>query len=813
MTLPAGSRLGPYEILSAVGAGGMGEVYKAKDTRLERTVAVKVLPSHLSENAEFRQRFEREAKTISQLSHPHICTLHDVGNQDGVEYLVMEFLEGETLAVRLAKRPLPLEQVLRYGIQISDALDKAHRQGIVHRDLKPGNVMLTKSGLKLVDFGLARLAGPALGSIVSSLSVVPTQAEMGLTTRGAILGTFQYMAPEQLEGREADARTDIWALGLVLYEMSSGKEAFSGRSQASLIGAILKEEPPPLTQRQPTTPPALERAVRTCLAKDPDDRWQSAHDVAAELQWIAEAPGGVAARGPRSKSDGLLLWALGAAVGLLTLTLTLVLTARRPAEQPLVVRAAIPVPEGTGVDSISLSPDGRLMAFAGSSSEGPTRLWVRPLDSDTARELPGTEGAKYPFWSPDGHRLGFFAEGALKKVDLMGGAAETLCPASQPRGGSWNRDGVIVFAPNTGSGLYRISASGGTPTALTTLDAKRREGSHRWPYFLPDDRHLLYYARSGQQENSAIYAVSLDSREVRRLMAASSNAAYAPPGYLLFERGGKLVAQQFDARTLSLGGEPVAVTEDVAYDGGPFRSLFTVSQNGVLAYQTAAGYTTRIASLDRSGRRLAVLASSENSYNLALSPDDKRLAVSRFASQRGSRDIWLYDLLRGTSSRLTFGSGAEVNPLWSPDGSRIVFGSDLEGVYDLYQKPATGSAREELLLSTSQPKYADDWSPDGRHIVFESLDPDNSSDLWVLGMTGEQKPAPFLRTNADEREARFSPDGRWLAYASDESGRPEVYVQSFPASGGSGRCRAAAAAFLAGGATGRNSITSAWTRT
>ncbi|HEX9689512.1 MAG TPA: protein kinase, partial [Thermoanaerobaculia bacterium] len=550
MTLAAGSRLGPYEILSAVGAGGMGEVYKAKDTRLERTVAVKVLPARLSENPEFRQRFEREAKTISQLSHPHICTLHDVGNQDGVEYLVMEFLEGETLTERLAKRPLPLEQVLRYGIEISDALDKAHRQGIVHRDLKPGNVMLTKSGLKLVDFGLARLAGPALGSIVSSLSVVPTQAEKGLTARGAILGTFQYMAPEQLEGGEADGRTDIFALGLLLYEMATGQKAFSGKSQASLIGAILKDDPAPISSVQPMAPPALDRLVKTCLAKNPDDRFQTAHDVRLQLQWIAEggSVAGVAAPvAARRKSREKLAWALFAIAALAAAGLGGFLVARWP-QPPRTVRSSLLPPEKSSFafefGPMALSPDGRRVAFVATSS-GINMLWVQPLSGVSAQPLAGTDGASNPFWSPDSRFLGFFADRKLKKIEASGGPPQTLADASLGRGGSWNREGVILFVPNSREVVHRVSASGGGASPVTKLDARASELSHRWPVFLPDGRRFLYLAQNslGAGEKNGIYAASLDGGERKLLFNANTNVAYTPPGHLLFYRERTLLAR------------------------------------------------------------------------------------------------------------------------------------------------------------------------------------------------------------------------------------------------------------------------------
>jgi serine/threonine protein kinase len=519
MTLAAGSRLGPYEILSAIGAGGMGEVYKARDTRLERTVAVKVLPEHLTANEDLRQRFEREAKTISQISHPHICALYDVGREGDRDYLVMEYLEGETLAARLDKGALPAEQLLRYGIEIADALDKAHRLGIVHRDLKPGNVMLTKSGVKLLDFGLAKAVQPAAS--VSALTSMPTETP-ALTAEGTILGTFQYMAPEQLEARDTDARTDIFAFGAVVYEMATGQKAFSGRSRASLIGAILKDEPPPISAVQPMTPPALDRVVKTCLAKDPEDRWQTARDVVLELGWIAEGsqagttPPAVAARRSRER----VAWILSALLAI-ALALTLVLPylgrARTSSEGRAVRLSVLPPEKGRFMPgTIALSPDGTRLAFVAADADGRSLLWIRSLDALEARALPGTERAYAPFWSPDGRFLAFFAEGKLKRVEASGGPPQilsnltgTLSAGTVGRGGTWNREGVILFAPNPGGPLVRIADTGGAPAPVTKLDVSRQENSHRWPVFLPDGRRFLYFARSRLKENHAIFVGSL----------------------------------------------------------------------------------------------------------------------------------------------------------------------------------------------------------------------------------------------------------------------------------------------------------------
>src|SRR5262245_37133496 len=618
MALAAGSKLGPYEVLSAIGAGGMGEVYKARDPRLERNVAVKVLPSHLSASPEVRQRFEREAKTISQLSHPHICALYDVGNQDGVEYLVMEYLEGETLAQRLLNGSIPAEQTLKYGIEITDALDKAHRQGIVHRDLKPGNVMLTKTGVKLLDFGLAKAVQPA--SSASSLSVLPTQAVAPLTQEGTILGTFQYMAPEQLEGKEADARTDIFAFGAVLYEMATGKKAFSGSSQASLISAILRDDPLPISQVQPMSPPALDRVVRGCLAKDPEDRWQSAGDVGKQLKGIADGseaalPGPAIAR--RRKGRERLAWLAFAAAALAALLLALLPLRQRPAPSARFESSILPPGKNHFVfrgSPLAVSPDGRRIAFTAESSEGTRRLWVRSFDATSAQPLPGTEGAIRPFWSPDSRSVGFFADGKLKRIEASGGLPQTLCDAPSGLGGTWNREGVILFSPDFLKPIYRVASSGGAAVPITSVNLGKGEFGHLWPVFLPDGRHFLYISGLGragrQQEMLGAYVGSLDSKEVRLLHAGRGNVAYAPSsdpsrGHLLFMRGATLLARPLDAGRLELTGEAIPVAENVKYFGAQSSGAFSVSDNGILAYGTGVqGDPAQMLWFDRTGRQI-----------------------------------------------------------------------------------------------------------------------------------------------------------------------------------------------------------------
>ncbi|MFN2385493.1 MAG: protein kinase [Thermoanaerobaculia bacterium] len=525
MTLVSGTRLGPYEIQDLVGAGGMGEVYRARDTRLERTVAIKVLPTHLSESPEVRERFDREAKTVSQLSHPNVCALYDVGHQDGIDYVVMEYLEGETLAERLLKGPLAIEQVLRYGVEIAGGLDRAHRQGIVHRDLKPGNVMLTRAGVKLLDFGLAKAFQT---QPLSGTTALPTAAH--LTQEGTILGTFQYMAPEQLEGKDADARTDIFALGAVLFEMATGRKAFGGASQASLISSIMSADPPSISAVQPLSPPALDRVIRKCLAKDPEDRWQSAHDVASELKWVGEggSQAGISAPAiPRRRSRERLAWG-AAAVAAAGAILFGALLLRRPAADAE-RRAFVLMPDSRSeLQAVAISPDDRNLALSFADRQGQTALFLRPIGSVETRRLPGTEDSADPFWSPDGRQIGFFSRGKLKRISVDGGAVQTLADADR-HGASWGRAGTIVYCQAFGSALQRVAATGGSPGPATTLDASRQEVMHAWPKFLPDGKHFVFYARSADPAKSAIFLASLDSTERTLLTAADAGPLYAEP--------------------------------------------------------------------------------------------------------------------------------------------------------------------------------------------------------------------------------------------------------------------------------------------
>jgi Tol biopolymer transport system component len=794
MTLESGTRLGPYEILAPIGAGGMGEVYRARDTRLERTVAVKVLSDQLSKSEEVRQRFEREAQTISQLSHPHICALYDVGREGETEYLVMEYLEGETLADRLLKGPLPLEQTLRYGVEIADALDKAHRQGIVHRDLKPGNVMLTKSGVKLLDFGLAKAIAPVTPQ--SGLTSLPTMMGTAdnLTQKGTILGTFQYMAPEQLEGKEADARTDIFAFGCVLYEMTTAKKAFAGSSQASLISAIMQNDPPPISSVSPMTPPALDRVVRICLAKDPDDRWQSAHDIAGELKWIAEgsqagvpAPMAVVTR---RKNRERLAWIGFGIATLLAATFAVAYLRRAPRLLPA-VRAMLPLPETMFLGELSISPDGTRLAFTASKQGGQPALWIRRLDGSSAQRVPGAENAYFPFWSPDGRFVGFFAEGKLKRVDPTGGAILTICDAQRGVGGTWNRDGTIVFAPVPTSGLYRVPAAGGQPAPVTKLDSSRHETAHRYPQFLPDGRHFLYMAANlsapANDPANSIRVGSIDGKGDKILLRVASGASYAS-GHLLYVRDGTLLAQEVDLSRLVTKGEPVPIVQRLGLYGFQFFWPFSVSENGVIVAAPELNNPSRLLWLDRSGKQIGSVGEPGFIGNPRLSPDGCKLAVDRYDPSRDTAEIWIYDTLSGVGTKFAFSPAHDGIPIWSPDGISILFASDrkAKGAHsDLWIKPIDGG-KERIFAESSDDRGPEDWSRDGRFLSFSVIEARGrrNTQLWFLDTTRERRVVPFA-TDADiQGNSRFSPEGRWIAYSSNESGRFEVYVRAFPGPGG-----------------------------
>ena len=761
----------------------MGEVYRARDTRLDRTVAIKILPAYLSGRPDAKQRFEREAKAISSLQHPNICTLFDIGSQNGTDFLVMEYLEGETLADRLAKGPLPSEQVLKYGAEIAEGLEKAHRSGIIHRDLKPGNIMLTKSGAKLMDFGLAKASAVAPVSGLSVTLATP-EASHPLTAAGTIVGTFQYMAPEQVEGKEADARSDIFALGAVLYEMASGKRAFSGKSHASIVAAILASEPQPISTVQPMSPPALDRVVQGCLAKDPDERWQTAHDVKLQLQWIAEGGSQAGIPAPVSKRRRIsqnVAWTVAAILALATIAFAIAWLFRSPSPRHT-LRVSIMAPDGNYFrpTDLAISPDGSKLTFAASDTNGKTQLWVRSLDSESAQPIAGTDGAVQPFWSPDSHTIGFFADGKLKRMEASGGGLQVLADAPVPRGGTWNKDGVILFAPSAASGLSRVSASGGTVEQVTTLESTTNEDSHRWPCFFPDGKHFAFLVRSGLSTGAVpIYAGTLGSKEKTLLTQTNGKPGCDQPGFLLFVRGSNLMAQPFDQSRLKLTGDSTPVVEQLGRDY-TFTAAYSASGNGLLIAHGGGISTSVVTWYDRAGKAGAVLA-NDNFNVIRFSPDGKTLATSIYDNS-GGEDLWLFDLERGVRSRFTFGQGLSDDPVWSPDGKMIVFDSNRTGAYAIYQKPSNGTQKEELVYSDPAVKFTTSWSPDGKYVLMDwvSSASQGKASIYVLPMFGDHKAYPLINNDFNNTYAQFSPDGRWVAYDSNESGKDEIYAVAFP---------------------------------
>ena len=792
MPLTSGTKLGPYEIVSPLGAGGMGEVYRARDSRLGREVAVKVLPQHLSANPEVRTRFEREAKTVSSLNHPNICTLFDVGREGDTDYLVMELVDGETLAQRLTKGAMPPADVLRVGAQIADALDRAHRAGVIHRDLKPGNVMLTKSGAKLMDFGLARATGLAgvgggSGATMMAMTQSPTMAAP-LTAEGTIVGTFQYMAPEQLEGKEADARSDLWALGCVLYEMATGKRAFDGATQASLISAIMRDQPRPMSLLSPMSSPALERLVNECLAKDPEDRWQSAGDIRRGLEWIASgstASGMPAVGAPRR---GLPIGALGIAAGVLIALAALAVAFgpwRTRASGPPLVRFSIPSPALTLLDSpaeAELSPDGLTLVFVASDSLNIGHLYTRPLGSPDARMVQGTEKATLPFWSPDSRMIGFFAADRMRKVALDGSAPTDLCTAPDGRGGSWSPTGVIVFAPSNQGGLSRVSANGGTPTVVTQPDSARHERGHRYPQFLPDGRHFLYVA-IGSDEQMSTFVATDDGKPPVEVCQGGSMARYAAPGYLLFLDSGvnsqrrRLMARRFDVGSMRASGDARLVLDAVNATNFGYPNV-TTTREGMLVAQHWSAPRARLMWRDRHGTITGVYSEDTDITSPALSPDGHRLAYAG----RDPADLFVRDLSTGVSTRLTFENEQVGNTIWSPDGQRIAFSrlSASRG-WESRIKAADGSGPDSLAFhGPALFSFPQSWSRDGRWLVAQCADVSGNFDLWVVPMTGGGSPHAYQHTPALEGSAALSPDGRWLAFLAEDGDRRSLYVQSFP---------------------------------
>jgi serine/threonine protein kinase len=785
MALVANDKLGPYEIIEQAGIGGMGEVYKARDNRLDRTVAIKILPPSLNGNQDLKQRFEREAKAISSLNHPFICTLYDIGHDNGNDFLVMEYLEGETLSDRLAKGALPIEEVMTIAIQIADALDSAHRQGLIHRDLKPGNVMLTKDGAKLMDFGLAKLQIDG-GLAENAPSITMTTP---LTSVGMIIGTMQYMSPEQLEGKEADARSDIFAFGALLYEMTTGKRAFEGTSQATLIAAIIERDPVSVTSYKPLTPPGLERLIKKCLDKDPDSRWQSTRDMSDELRWISQSgsqagiPVRIAARRKfkfnLARLNGLL--AMAAAVFFAVLWFT------RDIPEPNLLR--FNATTRTDISQVSwpcLSPNGEYLAFKAVDAGGTGMVWIRPLNSLESYPLPGTEGANRPFWSPDSKYIAFIVNrNQLKKIPAAGGPAQLICETDAGADGTWGSSGYIIYDAGPGDSLFIVAATGGTPVNLLGLDREAGETTHSWPWFLPDGKHYLYLAEMSDKAkaggNYLLKVGNIETREAETLFPIDARVQYCEPGYLVYFRDGILLAQKFDADKLEVDGEAKPLTDEVGV-GEADRAEFGLSNQGTLAYQTNSSMSlNKIVWIDRTGEEIGQIGEPGSYDDIFLSPDETKLTLSIYDGDQ--TDIWVHDLVRDVKTRITFNDANDITPLWSADGKHIYYSNNESGIYKVYRKAANGLGEEKLI-----------YGNDTLHAAFISRSPDeryfygarvkSNWNIVKFDVTDSLNSEVIVGTPYAERCAAVSPDGKYLAYYGTESGRAEIYVLELAEGGG-----------------------------
>jgi eukaryotic-like serine/threonine-protein kinase len=789
LSLSAGTKLGRYEIRSKIGEGGMGEVYRAHDPKMNREVAIKVLPPAVSADKDRLARFEQEAQAAGALNHPNILAVYDVGSHDDAPYIVSELLEGESLRERLDDGLLAQRKATEYALQAARGLAAAHEKGIIHRDLKPDNLFITVDDrVKILDFGVAKLVTPVDESIPQT-EIATRKVQ---TNPGTVVGTVGYMSPEQVRGKHVDHRSDIFSLGAVLYEMLSGQRAFQRDSAVETLNAILKEEPTDLLTTTRNVPPALERVVWHCLEKSPDRRFQSTTDVAFALEalsGISTQPSqettfiaGAGRSGSRLINRERIVWG---SVCLLLLGAIVLFSfwSRRQTTTARAVRLALVTPaEASGPNRITISPDGQRVVFIANTADGKRLLWVRSLESLTAQPLAGTDGAVSPFWSPDSRFVGYFAAGKLLKVDALGGRPQTLCNAEQNRGGTWSANGIILFAGN--EGLYRVSSQGGAASLATKVGPK--EEAHRWPQFLPDGQHFVFLADAATAEDHHIRLGSLDSQESQILFDAISRIIYAPPGYLLYVNQGALIARRFDANSLKLTGEPATIVEHVAEVGGNHEYDFSVSDDGILAYQ-AGNPNAQLTWFDRDGKKLKVAGETGNYSEVAVSPDGRLAAVGMLDADDRASDVWVVDLDRNSSSRFTFDSNGDGTPVWSPDGSKILFGSNRagNGQVNLYVKSSAGAGEEQLLLQSDSEKYASCWSRDGQYVFFENYAPKAQAAIWVLSLTGDRQPRPILQsTSFEQLQPKLSPDGHFLAYTSNESGRWEVYVQPFPTTGG-----------------------------
>ncbi len=787
MALTVGQKLGPYEIESPAGAGGMGEVYKARDTRLDRTVAIKVLPESTAQNPDLRARFEREAKAISSLNHPHICTLHDIGHQDGVDYLVMEYIEGETLAERLKKGPMDIPEALGIAIEAADALDSAHRQGLIHRDLKPGNIMLTKDGAKLLDFGLAKTQiGAGEGDSFSAITQTTP-----LTGVGTLIGTIQYMAPEQLEGAEAEKRSDIFAFGVVLYEMIAGQSAFAGKSQASLIAAIIERTPTPITTLKPMAPPGLDRLIQKCLAKDPEARWQSIRDLADELRWIAQSgsQAGIAAPlSARRRFRFRLAWGVAALALLSTAALAFVILTQKDAPDRVRRYTIRPQPDLQSMFWPVISPDGSKLAFQGVDTSMTQSIWIRSLNSLESHRLPGTEGAGRPFWSPDSRYLAFVINNKqIKKILVAGGPPQLIGEAEFVADGTWGTSGNMLLDGRKIDSILQISASGGLTRPVETIySIDSKNNNYAWPYFLPDGKSFLFTRHRdtrGFSNDFELMVGSVESKETRALVTADSRVVYTTNGYLLYVQENVLLAYAFDASSWELKGEPIPVAENVP--SGVFgRAGFSVSDEGTLILDnSSSGDQTELVWVDRSGEIISKVGNPNIYDDIALSPDGKSLAYIVSNSSDESRDLWVHDLKRDIASKLTFGAERIWSPIWSRDAERLYFTRMTSGKYLLWSKASNGAGAEnELFDSGVNEGVITDVSSDGKTVCYTSVAP--RFDVWLRSLSGGDSARRVTNSDFTEFGGKISPNGRFVAYSSNESGDFKTYVRQVDGGGG-----------------------------
>jgi eukaryotic-like serine/threonine-protein kinase len=777
-----GQQIGVYQIVSLLGAGGMGEVYRAHDTKLRRDVAIKILPPSFTGDLTRLARFEREARMLAALNHPHIGAIYGLEDADGVRALVLELVNGETLGERIVRGPIPLSETLILARQMADALEAAHEKGIIHRDLKPANIKLTPDAvLKVLDFGLAKASSDAASS-----DLIPTVTIEG-TGDGVIIGTAAYMSPEQARGRPVDKRADVWAFGVVLYEMLTGRRAFEGDTISDVLAKVIEREPD-WTALPASTPPRLRELLGRCVRKDPKTRLQAIGDARVRIEEMisgaTQEAAAVVAIQPRRQRGARLAWVVASLS--LAMAAALAIPAmwyfRRAAPEPLVTRFEIPTPPTSDPVSFALSADGRQLAFV-AMAEGTPRIFVRPLDQVTARPLAGTDGARYPFWKPDGREIGFFADGKLKRIALGSGGVEVVADAPNGRGGTWNSDGVVVFAPTGGGVLMRVMATTrGTPVPVTQLPSG--PGAHRFPQFLSDGRHFLFLGGTPSGESQNMYVGSLEGGEAKRVLAAKSVAVFAPPSSLLWVEEGVLVAQHFDQARAVVSGEPIPVAQDVGLDEGVYRGAFAVSATGVLAHRASHGERRQLTWVDRRGVARGTVGPPDESglSGAELAPDGKRVAVIR--TVQGNTDVWLIDTGRGVPSRLTFHPGLDGFPLWSWDGTRVVFASGRNGPPGLFEKAASGAGDDRPLLVSGEPKVPLDSSADGQWLLYNTRHPKTGLDIWAAPMARDREPVPITQSSFDETAGQFSPDGRWVAYQSNESKPVQIYIQPFPGPGG-----------------------------